>query len=347
MKISRDNYEIWFIDYLDGKLTVEQTAVLMAFLQENPDLEEELNSVSEVKLNPESIPFNAKASLKKYSSDTITPHNIDQYIVRHIDMELNPSEIDEMYAYLKRNPEKNKDLALFQRTRVQPDLTISFPDKNSLKRHSVAEKTHLNIRRAIAIAASVIIILTISLAIFRNKTERSSFQAEFNKKTNNLQRPVKQIAPSQEQQKLQYTPFHQANQAIPEEQNNYANIYPQPQNISLPDSNPVIKNIIRNDPEPYYAYNTTQTDSSYNAIFTQNKYTHFREMVENVPYDAMAFNSAEPVTLWDVAEIGSKGLSTISGEKINLNRQKDENGNVKKVSFSAGFLKISKTFRKK
>jgi hypothetical protein len=70
-------------------------------------------------------------------------------------------------------------------------------------------------------------------------------------------------------------------------------------------------------------------------------------MVENVPYDAMAFNSAEPVTLWDVAEIGSKGLSTISGQKINIDRQKDENGKVKKVSFSAGFLKISKTFRKK
>jgi hypothetical protein len=41
MKISRQNYEQYFVDYLDGKLNDEQVGVLMSFLEFNPDLKEE------------------------------------------------------------------------------------------------------------------------------------------------------------------------------------------------------------------------------------------------------------------------------------------------------------------
>ncbi|MCB9000870.1 MAG: hypothetical protein H6537_02720 [Bacteroidales bacterium] len=38
MKINRNNYEIFLVDYLDGKLTPEKEAMLMVFLHENPIL---------------------------------------------------------------------------------------------------------------------------------------------------------------------------------------------------------------------------------------------------------------------------------------------------------------------
>ena len=43
MKITRENYELFFVDYLDNKLSDSNILELMAFLAQNPDLEEELN----------------------------------------------------------------------------------------------------------------------------------------------------------------------------------------------------------------------------------------------------------------------------------------------------------------
>ena len=48
MRIDRSNYEIWFIDWLDGNLNSNQVEKLKLFLNENPDLEEELAGLPHV-----------------------------------------------------------------------------------------------------------------------------------------------------------------------------------------------------------------------------------------------------------------------------------------------------------
>ena len=50
MKIDRSNYEIWFIDWLDGNLNSLQIEQLKLFLDQNPDLKEEFNDLTPVKL---------------------------------------------------------------------------------------------------------------------------------------------------------------------------------------------------------------------------------------------------------------------------------------------------------
>ena len=50
MQIDRSNYEIWFTDWLDGNLNSLQVEQLKLFLDQNPDLREELNDQTTMNL---------------------------------------------------------------------------------------------------------------------------------------------------------------------------------------------------------------------------------------------------------------------------------------------------------
>lgn len=72
MKITRDNYEIYFIDYLDGTLPPELIDELKAFLLVNRDLEDQLQSVENCRLPIPSEHFPDKESLKKTLSTNVS-----------------------------------------------------------------------------------------------------------------------------------------------------------------------------------------------------------------------------------------------------------------------------------
>jgi hypothetical protein len=50
MKPDRTSYEIWLVDYLDGNLDSGQAGLLMAFIEENPDIKEEFEGLSGIVL---------------------------------------------------------------------------------------------------------------------------------------------------------------------------------------------------------------------------------------------------------------------------------------------------------
>jgi len=52
MEISRQNYEQYFVDYLDGKLNEKQVGILMSFIEFNPDLKVELADIEKMCLAP-------------------------------------------------------------------------------------------------------------------------------------------------------------------------------------------------------------------------------------------------------------------------------------------------------
>ena len=58
--ITRENYEIYFIDYMDGNLSERERAEVEAFLLVHPDLQEQLDGMGEVRLE-----FPRKFSVKK------------------------------------------------------------------------------------------------------------------------------------------------------------------------------------------------------------------------------------------------------------------------------------------
>ena len=65
MKINRNNYEAFLIDFLDGTLDAVLVAELMLFLEANPDIREEFDGIEDVSLESQNIHFTEKDFLKK------------------------------------------------------------------------------------------------------------------------------------------------------------------------------------------------------------------------------------------------------------------------------------------
>ena len=80
MKINRSNYEIWFIDSLDGNLSSLEAEELNQFLNENPDLKEEFNELTPVIINQSVHQFKDKESLKKINPIFQT-HNLNFFVL--------------------------------------------------------------------------------------------------------------------------------------------------------------------------------------------------------------------------------------------------------------------------
>ncbi len=66
MNINRNNYEIYFLDYLENRLTPDRKTQLMCFLDQNPDLKEEFEYFDNIQIPvDDSIHCEEKSKLKK------------------------------------------------------------------------------------------------------------------------------------------------------------------------------------------------------------------------------------------------------------------------------------------
>lgn len=161
MNINRQNYEVIFIDYFDGKLTAEQVAELMFFITLNPDLKEEFNSFEEITLPVSTIEFKDKNQLKNLSQNTfnITNDTFDTYCVAYLEGDLTTSEKTKFEIYLLKNPDKYKEYTKFAKTKLIPENEITFKNKISLKRFEISKNYKRIIITNLTGAASVAVLI--------------------------------------------------------------------------------------------------------------------------------------------------------------------------------------------
>jgi hypothetical protein len=68
MDINRENYESWFLDYVEGSLTAGQISQVHQFVAENPDLQKELQAWKQTVLQPDlTLVYPDKEQLKRRS----------------------------------------------------------------------------------------------------------------------------------------------------------------------------------------------------------------------------------------------------------------------------------------
>ncbi len=178
MNINRHNYEEYFILYMDNELSSDERRMVEAFVQQYPDLKDELEILQQFKLTPDtSITFSGKEELLKESSafsgtggeSLITISNYEEWFVLYTDNELTPSQKEKVEEFIANNPASNVELALLQKTKLQPE-TIAFTDKKVLYRRE--EKNRRIIPAWLRVAA--VLLLAVGLATFvlvRNKTK--------------------------------------------------------------------------------------------------------------------------------------------------------------------------------
>jgi hypothetical protein len=166
MKINRNNYEAFFIDYLEGNLDERLVDDFIEFLQQNPDLKEELSLFETVSIGQEEITFNKKDSLFREMYDN--ENEFDRAAIARLEGDILASEKAEFENYLSTHPEKQKEVELFEKTKLQPDKKIVFGKKNRLYHRSAGKTILLWTTR---VAAVVIVALSVYIYIDKSSTE--------------------------------------------------------------------------------------------------------------------------------------------------------------------------------
>lgn len=183
MKIDRHNYEECFILYMDNELSSDDRRRVEEFIQQNPDLKEELDILFQYKMTPDTtIVFDGKDELVKQAgvSAAISLANYEEWLVMYLDGELNTAEQNETEQFIRQHPSIKKDLVILQKTKLQPGAIV-FPGKESLYRRTEKVKVIAFNWRRIAVAAILLIALsTTALLFFNNKPGKTPEEAANN-----------------------------------------------------------------------------------------------------------------------------------------------------------------------
>ena len=139
MKIDRNNYETFFIDYLDGVLSPDLISELLLFIDENPDLKEELIDLDTVPLMAdETVQYCSKQLLKKKSILSVGPINelnYQEYMIGSVEGDLSVTESRLLDRFVLRNPQVAWEWEQFKSTRLVPDPKVVYPGKSHLRRN--------------------------------------------------------------------------------------------------------------------------------------------------------------------------------------------------------------------
>ena len=176
MNIDRHNYEEYFLLYIDNELNVDQKKQVELFVQENPDLEEELVMLKQSRLIPDdSIVFDNKHLLMKeekmqYSSDpsVINLNNYEQWLIMYVDDELNAEERASVEKFASAHQHILQEFDLFQQTKLELE-EIAFPNKEVLYRKEKVVRVISMQWWKVAVAAVLIISAGITLYSIFNK----------------------------------------------------------------------------------------------------------------------------------------------------------------------------------
>ncbi len=141
MKINRDNYEAYFLDYHEGQLSPEMVEEVKAFVALNPELGEAFYEFEAVTLTGEpEIIFDKKSSLKKNQVITtamVNELNFEEFMISETEGLLSPVQMASLDEFIQLNPQFEKDRRLFALAHLPAENDIIYKAKRSLKQKAI------------------------------------------------------------------------------------------------------------------------------------------------------------------------------------------------------------------
>ena len=136
--INLNNYEAYFLDYLEGTLSTLDEAAMYAFLDTHPDLKSEFveitgTSLSDIALKADA-PSNFSSEGLKADPNVLSSMTVDQWMVSSVENDLSADQNVELLRYIAQHKLESKFVA-YQATILVPqstDVSASF-SRESLK----------------------------------------------------------------------------------------------------------------------------------------------------------------------------------------------------------------------
>ena len=368
MDINRNNYESFFMDYLDGGMPPDQVIELMSFLKENPDLKTELEEFEEINIKPYNKRFESKTSLKK--SFIVNDSNFDNFCIASLEGDLTKEEMTLFQTWLQQNPLKAREFELYKKTRLIPEK-ITFDFKSTLKKSSVARIFTPKVRGYFSAAASIIILLALYIFISKPGINESTVISEIITDTTTVETKSQpgqesQTKPNIEKEIIPYNKPGDSKQYENKPRSNNIvekpviaqdlNIGPDKSNRLLqPDTIELALNKIQRKEI------TTLPEKSIIAALvpikvldvvenTQNNLTLSQMAVKTFKSEILKEekNKINPdrFTLWDIADAGIRGINKIIGWKMEFDKEYNDDGELIALGFDSNTMSLYHTMNK-
>ncbi|MFZ5939060.1 MAG: hypothetical protein ACOYXB_00675 [Bacteroidota bacterium] len=348
MEINRTNYEAWFLDEMEGRLTPEKRSALQHFLLLNPDLEEEFRTLKPVKAIPENITYPDHEALKL----NIPPHgthltrlNFDLFAIAWLEGDLDPEQRKAFEEQLGRSAWMKEQLELIKMTVLVPDQ-VKYSGKSELKKPVPQSRNIIWLSWLAAAAAVAAVLLVFALQdrapemvladrdeVPQEKTEEQlAPEKKEQATTNHLNISIRH----KEQPPDQNVPVGKivTSQELPSVQDEEIRIE-SPQLLAgtifatrdLPENRPESDRIRPIYIPPINSYTR-------NAPIQLVARKEFEEL-------KMTLNKAEDLSIWDLASAGIQELNKVAGTDMSLMASRDEEGDLAGLSFSSRRFSLS------
>ncbi len=374
MKINRNNYEIYFLDYSENQLSPGEIADLMLFLEQNPDLKSEFEEFEILFLTPEeNIIFEPKKSLKKHAVEEvkgINSENFEQYFVASIEKQLNAKEEAALNNFLQRNTSLAKEYELFKRTILIPDTSISFNNKSSLYRKTPFIYSKRFLYTVVSAAAVILLLFSIYLNLDLSKKNNNTIVKQDQPNTiieNNISKEIPQFEKRSSSSKSKINTATKSSIVKnsdskkkslistkntikpPLVENNLTELKMiDPASVHL--SSGVSGKIILEEREyiydvfreyyvddVQYAYQESEADES--KSFLGFAFSKFTDLFRN---HKTTGEQSGNITFWDIADAGITGFNKITQKDVQLNREYDSEGKLTSLALVSDGIEIYK-----
>ncbi|OFX24370.1 MAG: hypothetical protein A2041_09895 [Bacteroidetes bacterium GWA2_31_9b] len=359
--INIHNYESYLLDYFEGNLSEELTEQLMSFLKSNPKLLNEYGNsvlIPVFTYNYKETGFLYKNTLYKNSILSNQHSNIDELCIGRLEGDLSEKECIEFNKFKVENPEINSVYSLYEKTKNIPDFSIHYENKEKLKHKTSLYFLQKRKIYSYAVAASIVILFSILLLIPNNNQlnqnnetvgfileNKSKTQLDENIKTNTDNEKVNNNISINNSDIIKYTSTNKV------KIENIANISMNTENEKIElisKLEPVNKGIPNKKPEGTFVQTNLLDLTESVSISSNNNSKSIKDLIiMNVNKKVFENNSNNnKINIWDIAQLGIKGINRITGSNMQLNKTVDAQGNLDKVEFDSKLIAFSSPVKK-
>ncbi|PKP26800.1 MAG: hypothetical protein CVU06_03295 [Bacteroidetes bacterium HGW-Bacteroidetes-22] len=348
MKITLNNFEAFLLDHLEGHLDAAQTTLLMSFLADHPELEVDLElspvlsdaGITHHFVSPEKL---KKADSAVAATSSFNAENYESSFAAFYEGDFNAEKKAALYHFLNQNPQLKPEFEIYGKLRTEPDLSVVYPDKKSLKHHRVIPIYYIRWLAPGAVAAVIALFL-----LFNTNPANDSFSP--------IQSPLVAIAdqPATSDSKQPITVAHQ--QSVPSQVVRKTGVLSRSEMNAQPvkRSHEVIallkplkvNKIEVADNQPY---KLDEGSRYYTSLYTDIRLRdqiRFQEEIDaqanqTIYGDAKAIADKHKFDLWALARLGVKGFNFLTNSDVDFVKARNEKGEVTDYAIGGDAIRIA------
>jgi len=340
-----DSFELLCIKYIENDLNEDEQKNLFKLISESKEKQKIFDLYQKSVLKCEdTIEFSNKESLKKNDSE------FEERCIEHLEGTLINAETKNLLSEINKDQHKKLVFELYKKTKLEPDYTLIFNNKDTLKKGY--STTIYSIRWILSAAASIILIVYIAFNFSKNEKLNSIQVAENNKLNPSNIRAVYNnfIVKNDDSFIHKHKKIRKNNPQVNEFQNEQHLV--QENTIKADSIETHEKTIVINENKQIAEKNISFENDSLanevlNKLFAQNKFNYFHQMITEVSNEKQAYLPNHKGSWWNVLENGTNFISEHTNSKVSVKEYKYEDNQRVKQEITLGNFSFSRSISKK